>query len=243
MKEMRLYCAGTTQASRCAAGILEKAGVTVVPEPDPKVGWLLLDVPTKLPAEELETLLGKLPPGVTVAGGNLGALPGYRTVDLLKDPLYQAENAYITAECALSLAMGQLGRTIRGCPVLIIGWGRIGRCLAKLLGALGAEVTVAARREGHRALCQALGYQSGSADDLAGELKDFRLILNTVPAPVFSREALSGAAAVKLELASQPGLLGEDVIIARGLPGKYMPESSGELIARTCLRLMKEVLP
>jgi hypothetical protein len=42
---------------------------------------------------------------------------------------------------------------------------------------------------------------------------------------------------VKIELASSPGLEGDDVIEALGLPGKYAPETSGKLIARTILRL------
>ena len=46
--------------------------------------------------------------------------------------------------------------------------------------------------------------------------------------------------ALKIDLASCPGMLGDDVIIARGLPGKYVPESSGRLIARRLLALWKE---
>jgi hypothetical protein len=42
---------------------------------------------------------------------------------------------------------------------------------------------------------------------------------------------------VKIELASKDGMEGDDIIIARGLPGIHLPESSGELIAETFLRL------
>ena len=41
-------------------------------------------------------------------------------------------------------------------------------------------------------------------------------------------------------LASQQGIEGEDVLIARGLPGKEAPESAGRLIAETVLKLCAE---
>ena len=47
-----------------------------------------------------------------------------------------------------------------------------------------------------------------------------------------------GKTAIKIDLASCPGMDAPDVIWARGLPGKDAPETSGELIARTILRLL-----
>ena len=43
------------------------------------------------------------------------------------------------------------------CKVLVIGWGRIGKCLAALLKGLEADVTVVARKETDRAILHALG--------------------------------------------------------------------------------------
>ena len=42
--------------------------------------------------------------------------------------------------------MEQLPITIHGARVLVVGFGRVGRALAQRLAALGAKVTVAARR-------------------------------------------------------------------------------------------------
>lgn len=247
MGQQRFYCAGKTAATQYAARELAQAGVLFVPEPDIAVTRILLDVPSFRSDGDLrmggnvDALLEAMP-NATIYGGNLGTLPGCATIDLLKDPLYQAENAYITAECALEIALTRLPRTIRDCPVLIIGWGRIGRCLAKLLGNLGAQVTVSARKASDRAICQALGYAAGEPDYLGPQLDGFRLLFNTVPAPIFTQAQLDRCQnCVKIELASRQGLLGEDVVVARGLPGIHMPESSGKLIARSCLRLMKEV--
>ena len=43
---------------------------------------------------------------------------------------------------------------------------------------------------------------------------------------------------LNIDLASVVGMEGKRIIYARGLPGKDAPETSGELIARTVLRLM-----
>lgn len=88
----------------------------------------------------------------------------------------------------------------------------------------------------------ALGYSQVSTDGIPDLLPEIRLLVNTAPAKVLSRGQLSLCrSCVKIDLASQPGLEGTDVITARGLPGRYAPESSGKLIAETILRLTKEV--
>ena len=156
-------------------------------------------------------------------------------MDLLEDPFYLARNANITAHCTLELALAKLPITLEKCPVLIVGWGRIGKCLAKLLHSMGACVTVAARKESRRVMIEALGYKSCSMDAI--RCQDFRLIINTVPAMVLP--TVPGTA-LKIDLASTPGMDGKDIMQAKGLPGLLAPESSGGLIARTITQWIKE---
>jgi len=190
---------------------------------------------------ELEALLGRLSTDVKIFGGFLDRLElkGYRCVDLLKDDIYLAQNASITAHCALRVALEQLPITLEYCPVLILGGGRISKCLAQLLKALGAEVVIAVRNDAQRAILQALGYETEALPLPEYILPRFRVVFNTVPAPLLSTRALENCRkdCVKIELASFPGMEGEGIIDARGLPGRLAPESSGKLIARTVLRL------
>lgn len=176
-----------------------------------------------------------------IIGGKLDSLlqSGYRTLDLLMHPLYLSENAAITAYCALQVAAEKLSVTFQDCPILVIGWGRIGKCLVRLLRLLGAKVTVAARKEPDRALAEALGY---AVTDL-GEGFDpspFRVIFNTADGPVLpsTKQVLCRKDCLKIDLASTKGIEGQDVIWARGLPSALAPESSGALIAKI---LLKEV--
>lgn len=252
MDEKSLFCAGGTTALRYAADYLRSFGIKNADRPGMEVGHVLLDVPSFGPDGQLRTggsvdnLLLQLPGNVTIYGGNLDhpSLAGCRTVDFLKDARYLAENAYITAECGLEIALSYLPLTLRHCPVLIIGWGRIGKCLGQLLNTLGADVTIAARKEADRAIIQALGYRSADTVHLESSLGRYRLIFNTAPELVLTRQQMAECHSdcVKIELASKAGMEDDSVIIARGLPGGHMPESSGKLIAETFVRLCKEEL-
>lgn len=247
MDKNLIFIGGSSPACGYAADYLKNIGIRITEAPGNEVRYLLLDVPSFGPnrllrgGENAEKLLSRLPKDIMICGGNLSnqKLEGYETVDFLKDDIYLCENAYITAECALDVALPYLSRTIRGCPVLIIGWGRIGKCLGQLLNNMGADVTVAARNPSHRAMIHALGYRSVDIESIPDCLHHFRLLYNTVPFPVLDREQMGYCRenCVKIELASRDGLEGDDIIIARGLPGIHMPESSGKLIAETFLSL------
>ena len=228
---------------------LTRLGCKVLSEPGPAVKNLILPVPsfesngTLKGGSKLEYHLNALPSDVTVYGGNLQSplLSGYKCVDLLKDTRYVAQNAAITAHCALKYILDALPVTLHKCPVLILGWGRIGKCLAALLRQLGADVTVYARKETDREMLSALGYRTIDISLPTPELQQYRVICNTAPTLLLTREHLLFCSpdCFKLDLASEKGIEGEDVVWARGLPGKDTPESSGLLIAETVLRLAK----
>jgi len=202
---------------------------------------LLLPVPSVEPTGnikgggDLSQLLANLDKNVVIMGGVLDRpeLKEYTCIDFLKDPMYTAQNAKITAHCALRLAMNNLPVILDGEKALVIGWGRIGKCLAQLLKATGAQVTVAARKETDRVMLKALGYDAVDTNDL--DTTPYRVIFNTVPQMLCPDCPGKG---LKIDLASKLGLGGDDVIWARGLPGKDAPQSSGHLIAQTAYRFI-----
>ncbi len=221
-----------------ACRILRGGGWTQQDAPGPDTQAMLLDIPS---ARNMD--FGLLPDGCRVFGGNLSSRVPDRlqATDLLQDPMFLAKNADITARCALRLACSHLEETLWELPVLILGWGRIGKCLARHLKNLGANVTVFARKESDRALLNALGYHSIDRKEMPDVLPHYRVIFNTAPAPVLSSadtEGLSGC--LLIDLASTPGIENPQVIRARGLPGKMAPISAGNLIAETVERLWKE---
>ncbi len=192
----------------------------------------------------LEHILADLPETVTVVGGNLHhpALRGYQTIDLLQNSSYLAQNAAITADRAILIAGNNLPVVFRDCPVLVIGWGRIGKCLALQLQQLGARVCVAARKKEDRSIIQAFGMDTCDISSLGRELRRYKAVFNTAPTMILTEDLIRCCSpdCVKIDLASQPGISGKDVIWARGLPGKDAPESSGNLIARTLADILSE---
>ncbi len=219
MKKPTFRILGEGLALKYAGRQLLSWGYTV----DDSGSFWLLPVPTPAPCPEVSK-------DVTVFGGNLPALP-CRAVDLLQDEHYLLENAHITADCAIRLMETQTA--MENSHILILGWGRIGKSLAQKLQALGAHVTVAARRPESQLEALALGFCAANLP--CRDAKGYSVIVNTVPAPV-----MDGSAALQstylLDLASRPGISGEGVHWARGLPGKMAPEQSGLLIAKTVLR-------
>ena len=196
--------------------------------------------------------------GLEKGGGDGGApldqaLAG--NILLLPMPVYNREetqvaNAVPTAEGALQLAMESTDRTLHGSRCLIIGYGRIGRLLADRLLALGAEVTVSARKYGDLAWIEAWGYRGVQTGALTGQLDRFDLIFNTAPALILDGTRLREARedCVIIDLASAPGgvdleaakRLSRRAIPAPGLPGKVAPRTAAAAIRDSVYHILKE---
>lgn len=165
----------------------------------------------------------------------------------------QKKNALPSAEGALMVTMQNTDKNIEGMRVLIGGYGRIGKILARKLKALGADVAVTARRD--EVLCEIAmsGYNAVNTKDintLAREFHSCDVVLNTVPEMIFSKQIIENGKGKPLyiEIASSPGGIdtcsargtGIQIIYAHSLPGKYAPLSAGEYIFETMYELLKE---
>jgi len=196
-----------------------------------------------------ETYHGALLPELAAKGAQIiaGTIPdalvdwyqrrGMQCMTFLDLESYQMENAAVTAEGALELALRRLNQTIRGSKCLVIGWGRIGKFLAPKLRDMGAEVTVSARRSGHWAQLAGLGLRPERTGEYRHGLGGYDVIFNTVPKQIMTEEQLTSipSECLLVELASEPGGFpegrGDRVETARGLPGKTAPKSAGEIVA------------
>ena len=234
MSTTSICCPIQSSAMAYAVRYLEAKGYELRSSPASDTEHLLLPVPSFPDGYNyLPSLLDALPRKVKVYGGFLQVPPliGYHRVDFLADPYYLARNAAITAECALEIAENISGQPISGSRVLILGWGRIGKCLGKLMQSKGAHVMISARKAADLAMIEVLGYEATTLWNLKPEA-DF--ILNTIPAMVLPQVPEHCCA---IELASKAGMAGDHIISGRGLPGKMRPEESGKLIADTFIRM------
>lgn len=159
-------------------------------------------------------------------------------------------NAVPTAEGALEIAMRELPVTLWETDCLVTGFGRIGKYLAGVLSALGARVTVSARKEKDFALCRMAGYRHVHTDNLRENVGKFRVIFNTVPHPILTDAVLAQLRpdCLLIDLASLPGGVDTDSAVARkvryvqalSLPGKVAPETAGEILCGAVQSILRE---
>ena len=164
---------------------------------------------------------------------------------------YQIAIARLTAEGAIALLRPETG--LSGAHILLLGYGRIARLLARELQKAGALVTAAARSGEQRAWAEAEGIEALPLDALSGALDRFDVIIGTIPAPVLTEPllALVRKDALLLELASAPGGIdaaaaherGLRYIRAPGLPAKYAPERAAVMLRDAVYAAAAEPLP
>lgn len=159
-------------------------------------------------------------------------------------------NAVPTAEGCLEIIIRESGSTVFGAEILLTGYGRISKVTADYLVALGAKVTVAARKYCDLAWVEIAGCRPLHFSSLDSELSRFDIIINTVPAQIFDSERLKllKQGCLIVDLASKSGLEdmeaarreGINVIWALSIPGKSSPVTAGNIIADTIINIMAE---
>ena len=239
----------------CLQGCLYGADCVVLPTPAEKNG--LIHTPFAAQPLPVEELLAALWPGQLLIGGKLsrklcmGAVEqGLQVADLMQRRSFTVGNAALTAEGAVEKLMSASPRSLWGSRVLVTGWGRVGKLLALRLQAMGAIVTVAARKEGDRAMARALMLAATDFERLPALLGSFDFVANTVPARVLPGELLARlrSDAVLLELASPPGgfdmeeaaALDLTALAAPGLPGLAAPYTAAELMKEAIDAIVRE---
>lgn len=168
-----------------------------------------------------------------------------KIIDLLKNESMSILNSIPTAEGAIKIAIEETKATIHGSNVLILGFGRIGKILAKYLQGFGANIYCEARKQEDLAWIESLGYRPIHLTDLSSSLQkeSYDIIFNTIPKIILSEEKLKliNKDTLIIDLASSPG--GVDNIIANklkikvisalALPGKIAPLASAKIIKQT----------
>ena len=176
---------------------------------------------------------------------------GIQYTDLLEREELVVLNTIATAEGAIQIAMQETLKTIHGSNVLVMGFGRVGKILAKTLAGIGANVYCEARKNADIAWITAYGYNPVHIKNLNRIIGKFDIIMNTIPFVVLdsSRINLLKKDCLIIDLASYPG--GVDVkaakdrniksIWALSLPGKVAPVTSAEFIKETLDNIIIEL--
>ncbi len=163
-----------------------------------------------------------------------------------REPL-ALKNAVATAEGAIMIAIGESDLTIYKSKSIVCGYGRIGKIVARMLKALGSDVTVAARRKESRVLAEVDGFEAIEIQDI----KDCDFLFNTVPVQIINEQILKriNNEVLIIDLASVPGgvdfkackELGIKAVWALSLPGKISPVSAGRIIYEEIMDIFEEI--
>lgn len=176
---------------------------------------------------------------------------GVKSIDLFKREEYVVLNTIATAEGTLQIAMENTQKTVHGSNVLIMGFGRVGKVLAKMLDGIGAKVSCEARKHSDIAWIKAYGYNPIMLSELDTELGNFDIIINTIPFQILDANRLDyiKKECVVIDLSANPGGVDRkaarekelNVIWALSLAGKVAPITSAEFIKETLYNILKEI--
>ena len=236
---------------------LGKADCVVLPLPVSAAPGML-NAPLSRRSHPLTPILNALHPAQIICGGRVDRATEeqFRARDLTVRDYFAREelavaNAVPTVEGAIQIAMEELPVTIHGSRVLVIGYGRVGKLAAQRFAALGARVSVAARKYDQLAWAQAFGFDTEQVGQLAGWLCGYDLVVNTVPARVLAEAELGDLKpeCLVIDLASKPGgvdldaasRLNRRVVWALSLPGKVAPVTAGKSIKDTVYNILQEL--
>lgn len=255
----KTFCVvGLDARQRAAAQTLREAGFRIVgPEEAAAADYVLLPMSQERVSDAVARTLQAVRPGTLLLAGRPGA-PVRRAaqesslplVDYFQRPELECLNAVPTAEGCLAILLQLRQRTIWESDFLVLGYGRIGRAVARRLELLGGHVTVVARSAEQRANARCAGHHAAPLSALAELLPHHGAVINTIPAMVLPQAMLQRLPpqALVVDLASRPGgtdfaaasALGIRAEHALALPGKCAPRTAGTLIAQTVLAILEE---
>ena len=147
--------------------------------------------------------------------------------------------------------MEETQRTIHGSKILVMGFGRVGKVLAKMLSGIGADVSCEARKDSDIAWIKAYGYTPVHLSELENKLGEYDIIINTIPFLILDENRLNYIKkdCTIIDLSSNPGGVDRKAareknlkaIWALSLPGKVAPLTSAQFMQETLYHILKEM--
>ena len=175
-----------------------------------------------------------------------------QVIETAEDDEIAILNSIPTAEGAIQIAMEELPITLHNSRSIVLGFGRCGLTLARMLQGLGARVRVIARNPAQLARAMEMGLDTADLPDLGQMVRAADVVFNTVPALLLTGEILQQMprSTLIVDIASAPGGvdyaaatdLGVKAILALGLPGKVAPVTAGSILGRCLPRMILKAL-
>lgn len=163
---------------------------------------------------------------------------------------FALKNAEPTALGVLAFVINNTKKTFSKMKILIIGYGKCGRSIGKIFRGLGAEVTAVSRKYLTIAQAETDGIKGCLIKDSSNYVPTADIIINTVPVQQLNCDFIDmiNKNAMVIDISSSPfgfdydyaKLVGKKINLMPSIPGKYFPQSAGEIIADTILNIIEE---
>lgn len=158
--------------------------------------------------------------------------------DASLDEGFLMENAVLTANGTLGYILTHYDRDISELNIGVVGYGRIGRELLRLLLLMGSAPRLYTTRERVAVELGGMGVRA-ELPDATADLSDLDILVNTAPAEVFDEKRLPPELDI-IDLASgnifSPR---ERLIKLRSIPDSMYPKTAGEIYARHILDFLR----
>lgn len=206
---------------------IEKADIIIAPTPFSSNGEIV-NSPFAEEEIKINQLLKLNKNKIFIAGGIKDKIQEQleekylKVIDVMKREELAVLNTIATAEGAIKVAIENTEKILQGTKILILGFGRVSKIIANKFSLLSTNVTCAARKITDLAWINAYGYDSININDMLYDLKDFDIIINTVPQVLIKEKELKHLRpdVLLIDLASSPGGIDGNVAIQMGL--KYV---------------------
>jgi len=231
---------------------LKNTDAVILPMPFTKDG---VTVNSQNNPVEIKDLLNGLTENNTVFVGLAGNSSvdfnnNLKVYDYSKREELAIKNAVPTAEGVIKIAIERMNTTVFSSKVLITGFGKTAKAVAKAFYSLGADVTICARKASDLAYAESLCYETVNFTDLNERCNNYDILINTVPSIVITETTLMTLpqSCLLIEIASAPyGIdfsaardAGFESVVSGSLPGKIAPKTAGYIICEAICNIMKE---
>lgn len=164
--------------------------------------------------------------------------------DIMTFQSFKEANSRLTAE-------GLLKDIIEICPfsipesnILLAGYGSCGKHIASILSSLGGHITIYNRNKSYDCMAKMCGYTTVTSLPDNDSLRDFNIIINTIPAVIFTPEHLAHVhpKAYLFDIAGNPGGFNPDGVKKHNLNCKSCPGIPGKTAPMTAARIICHII-
>ncbi len=246
-KENIIFCGNIKKA-------IDSSNIVIGPIPFSKDN-IKINTPFSKEEITIESLLKNLNNKIFIAGSISDQLlevfdETTKVIDIMKNEELVILNTIATAEGAIECAISNTDIILHQSKILILGFGRVAKTLAHKLSGLCANVTCCARKEKDLAWIKTYGYNVKNINNLSKDLKEYDIIMNTVPNMILGENELKYVRkdTLLIDLSSKPGGMDEkyikeyglNMVWALALPGKVAPKTTAHFIKNTIDKILVE---